>query len=476
MGRMRKLRIMLSVGAVLVLLTAMGPRAEAGVVAPCERPIIFPGSDVNLVLLPYALNSPELRLRQDSFALWDNDGARALSSLIQFDTLYALRYPAALAVVQLFAEGGDDCSVERVKRDVEAMLAPGKGAVFLWGGLVERDGQIFVQSYVEFFRKDRPDLIAFDMPSPAGTARYLGGVPQRGIGLPPRILTRENMTEIGEAATSARRLSAEPGGPPEIALPDAPDATFAFYVTAVRDDGWMRIRAATSERDFVEPDEAAFEGWLPAQPDWSLRRLLPDLDFVEAAIGFLVGQIVEEERMGDHWAGGWVRRYDLARTRSAEAVTRFVEATGGAESGAADIDAATSVALAETMRAAMALNGPPVERVEASVPGAPTPETMLDLALVDLGHATRLVPYHPESRNLLAIALSARAALSGDTEEAASAAAEWQRALSLAPNDRAISANLAAYYRAAKEAGLSELLGLSPAEIDTRLRFLASEG
>jgi len=468
---MRTLRIMLSAGAALVLFAAMGPRAKAGVVAPCERPIIFPGSDVNLVLLPYALNSPDLRLRQDSFALWDSEGARALSSLIQFDTLYALRYPAALAVVQLFAEGGDDCSVERVKRDVEAMLAPGKGAVFLWGGLVERDGQIFVQSYVEFFRKDRPDLIAFDMPSPSGTARYLGGVPQRGIGLPPRILTRENMAEIREAATSARRLSAEPGGPPEIALPDTPDATFAFYVTAVRDDGWMRIRAAASERDFVEQDAAGFEGWLPARPDWSLRGLLPDLDFVEAAIGFLVGQIVEEERPGDHWAGDWVQRYDLARTRSAQAVARFVEATG-AEPGAADIDAATSVALAETMRAAMALNGPPVERVEARVPEAPTAETMLDSALKDLDQATRLVPYHPESRNLLAIALSARAALSGDAEEAASAAAEWQRALSLAPNDRAIAGNLAVYYRAAQEAGRPDLLGLSPAEIDARLSFL----
>ena len=65
----------------LLAICAKPPGAEAGVIAPCFEPIIFPGADVNLVLLPYALNSPEIRLRPDSFALWESEGARALSSL-----------------------------------------------------------------------------------------------------------------------------------------------------------------------------------------------------------------------------------------------------------------------------------------------------------------------------------------------------------------------------------------------------------
>ena len=351
------------------------------------------------------------------------------------------------------------------------MLAPGKGAVFVWGSLVEIEGEIFIQSYVEFLRKDRPLLMTFDMPSPGGRSRYFGSVPQSGIGLSPRILTNENIAEIRESAAETRMLSSQPGALATIPLPDGLAETFAFFVTEIDSNGWMRIRAATTESDFQDLNSLSFDGWPPAKPAWSLRSLLPELEFVDATVGFLVAQIIEEERQADHWAGNWAERYVQARSKSVEALDRFLEVSDvGAEE--VDIDTAASMALAMTMRAAMTLNGPPVEPVELKVPEAPGAAEFLFMAVRDLEQSKTLIPFYPETRNLLAIALSAVAAVEGDDAKARLAAAEWQDALSLAPGNLAVSGNLSTYYRAASTAERPDLVGLTQSDIKERLKFL----
>lgn len=465
-------RLLRGVAAGLWLGCAPVAPAGAAIQASCAEPVIFSGSDVNLVLLPYELNSPELRLRQDSFALWESEGARALASMIQFDTLYSLNYPASLAVVQLYAEGGEcSLSLDEIKQRITAMLMPSKAAVFLWGGLVERDGEIFIQSYVEFLRKDRPALMAFDMPSPDGSARYVGGVPQSGIGLPPHVLSEADLEAIRNAAATSRGLSAEPGGPPTLYLPDKPTETFAFFVTGTDDKGWMRIRAAASEYDSIEPESMdSVEGWLPAQPAWDLRVRLPELSFVDGVIGFVTAQLLEERAEAEGWDERARARYDQARRRSTEALERFIATTRPGE-GAADIDAATAIALARAMQGGLALNGSPVEAAGAAGAHGQSRER-IDAAIRNLEDATAQIPYHPETRNLLAIALAARAAMTAEADDARRAVAEWQTALSMAPDDAAIPANLTAFYRSWGNARVSGLLGLSEMEIAEQLTYL----
>lgn len=431
--------------------------ARAGMITHCMEPVIFPQSDVNLVILPYALDGPahDLTLRPNTFATWANEAARALSTLIQLDALSSLRYPAGMAAVQLFTEN-DTCTVEDVRKRVEPQLEDGKGVVYLWGSFIERDGEMFVQSYVEFYRKNRSGSMRFEIPVLNRTLAFEGALPQAGLGFAPQILNADDIGGIKAAAQSARAISSAPGGPADRFLPDDPTKPFAFYVTDIDSSGWMRVRSLGGGSEG--------EGWIPARPAWPLRSRLPELEFVEAAMGFLAAELIKETRAETHWAGPWRQRHARARAVAGAAVERFLAASRP-RGGEPDIDSASSVALALVMRGALTLGNPAIAESDDN-----TAAKELREAARDLSGAAGLIPYQSETRNLSAIAL---AGLSEVEEGAADRAArEWRRAISLAPGDDAPSRNLAAFYRALSTAGKLGLVGVEQQELAARLQYL----
>ena len=437
----------------LALSMLVSEKAAAGIITDCSDPMIFEGSDVNLVIVPYTINAPNLRLRPNSLELWENEGARALSTLIQFDTLHALHFPADMAVVQLFS-ASDECTIDVARSRVRDKLSDGKGVVLLWGSLVEHDGEIFVQSYVEFFRKNEISSAQFSIPFLSKELELEGDLPQYGLGLPPHIIAKTDMERIIETARSARAVASAPGEQADNYIPENPEEPFGFYVTGTTESGWMQIRSLKDMGDI--------EGWIPARPEWSLRTVMPELEFVEASMGFLATRIIEEERAEEHWAGDWRERYAQARERSTTALERFLASYGdealasyGDEAG---VDVATATALTLAMKVMLVLDEP-----------ALATEGMADAA-EDLTTATKLVPYQAETHNLRAIALAGL--VDEDTAAAEQAAGEWRVAMSLAPGDRIPALNLARFYRALQDAGRLWTVGIEQSEFEARLELL----
>jgi hypothetical protein len=444
------------------------PAAQAAMLAPCADPVLFPGADVNLVVIPYALGGPDedYRLRPDLYALLESDTAGKLANLIQLDTLASLRYPAGMAVVHLIPSG-EPCGPEDVLPDLTAQMEEGKGLVLLWGSFLEEEGQIYVQSYLQLFRKGRDDLAEVKVDLLGGQVSLAGGPSQHALGFAPRILTGDDLGRIGEAGDEARKIWSEPAGGSVVGeLPATAEAPYAYYVTEV-DPGTGRMR--------IRPHEyfGGGDGWVEARSDWPLRDRIPELHFVDGAMGYLATRIIAEERPEGAWRGqitpgdaaaeDWMRRLAVARERSRGAFARFRE-DSSATVEADDLDLRVSAALSHLYSGMLDL-----VMFEA---GGPTGEKAALAAAVEaFGDASGLLPYRSDARNLEAVA---RAGLAGDDpEQLALAVQALREALSVDPANKIAARNLAALYRLLLDTGSAELAGL-PAD-DVRARLAALE-
>lgn len=447
------------------------PAAQSAMLAPCAEPVLFPGADVNLVVIPYALGGPDddYRLRPDIGALLGSDTAGKLASLIQLDTLYSLRYPAGMAVVHLIPSG-DPCGPDDVLPDLTAQLEDGKGLVLLWGSFLEDAGQVYVQSYLQLFRKGRDDLVEIAVDLLGGTVALVGGPGQDALGFAPRILTETDLGRIGEAGDRARVIWSESAGGSVLGeLPASPEAPYAYYVTDA-DPGTGRMRIRPHERF------GGGDGWVEANPDWPLRDRMPELHFVDGAMGYLAARIIAEEQPEGPWrgqvvpaegtaGGAWESRLQIAGERSQQAFARFREHALTDPASRDDPDLRVSAALSHVYSGMLDL-----VMLGGLAGGAVGEDATLAAAADAFGDASELLPYRAEARNLEGIARAGLAA--EDPEELGRALREWREALSLDPGNDMAARNLAAVYRLLLETGSAQLGGLAAEDLKARLDVL----
>ncbi len=242
-----------SLGAALLGAVAglSAPTAHAAMLAPCAEPVLFPGADVNLVVIPYALGGPDenYKLRPDIDALARSEAAGKLANLIQLDTLYSLRYPVGMAVVHLIPSG-EPCGPDDVLPNLEAQLGDGKGLILLWGNFLEEEGHVYVQSYLELFRKERSELVDLRVDLLGGEVELTGGPSQRALGFAPRILTEDDLARIGDAGDRARLIWSDPAGGHVVdELPASVEEPYAYYVTEIAPEfGTYADQAARTDR------------------------------------------------------------------------------------------------------------------------------------------------------------------------------------------------------------------------------------
>lgn len=440
-------------GLLAVLVVILPRPAGAGGGAFCSAPFVFPGSDVNVVVLPYGMEAPDAAYRQQISLgqIMESRIAGKLSILIQLDTLFALSYPAGMAAVHLIPDG-PRCTEERILPVIQSQIQDGKGLVLVWGQFLERGDELYVQSYVRFLRQGRTEELAVPLDD-AGDVRLAGAPAQQAVGFAPRLLTADDIAALDAAFERATRIYAEPGSDAvtgRLAL--EPERPFAYYVDAIdHESGRMHVRP----HDFL----GGPEGWIEARADpavWPLRQKLPELAFVNAVAGYLAARIIAEEQLEDHWAGDWPSRLGQA-VRTSQ--TRFDDYLG-----AVGADSETREAFDERAAAALALDL----------------EGMLDLLAapvdVDFDHvgraasrfvsSGRLLPYQAETWNLRAMALAGMA--ERDETAPAQAVHAWSNAISLEPGNDRIAANLAAYYRHLLDTGTMPN-GLTAAELRARI-------
>ena len=301
-------------------------RAAAGAVSPCSHPVVFAGAAVNVVVLPYSA---------DQVSLDFGKAGRQLALLLQLDSLFVLGKYGSLGTAYLTAEPFSKCEEERVEAQLlagggEGRIASGRALVVLWGRIYEEGGDVYLQSYLRFLRRDRADSVELPVSgSRAGSGRkvppprapfiFIGRSPSQQVAFPPRRLGREDLNAIEEQFKKAAQLYREPQESAAAGqLPIDANGTLAYSVDEVR-DGWLHVASGSLDSP----------RWLRARIDpvqWPLHRKMPELDFLDAVTGYLQARIAAEsaDRPGGQAAlGEWMRRVD-------EALGRYADAAGSA--------------------------------------------------------------------------------------------------------------------------------------------------
>ncbi len=396
-------------GVAAITTLALGlPRIASGtqVEVPCDRPSLFPGAAVNVVVLPYesGLEEPEV-----------SPAASRMSFLLQMDTLFSAARYGSMGATHVKRTAAD-CRPARVWRQLvglepgaERRLQTGRGLVLFWGRLYEVAGQLYVQSNVRFGRGDDAERIELTI----GGQRFGGRLATQRLAFPPTRLSLDDLGRIEAAFAETAALRASPDGPVVKRLPvgDRDAVPRGFWVTETRGD-WLHL----------EGMEGEVKGWVPgrvAVGGAPLRDRMPELRFVEALAGFLRLRAAGVERLRD------------PRATAAEVEKTLVDFE---ERAGARLPAALR-ALSLQIRGVMRMR-------EGAAPGE------LAAAHRLLAQAADLLPSNADARNLEIITRVAVAYLRPDgTFRARATADQLAFATALSRNDRTLVANLASLYR-----------------------------
>lgn len=261
----------------------------------CSDPVVFRGAAVNALVMPW-------RAEGDAFVL--QPASRQVSSLAHLQLLMGMLPLGSVGAVDLVAQPGVVCDVDRVLERVSRVgveggtLAPGQAVLALWGRLFEQDGVLYVQTYLRFGRQGATGLAPETLSLRWGGAELRAGLPLQALAFAPRRIALDDLARIDTASRAALQVRrapdpAAPGQP----IGSSSRLSFPYWVTGQRGD-WLQLK----------PMRAGLpEGWVRARsgdeiPDWSLARWLPELAYAEAVAGWLRLQVgglgaAEEQRL-----------------------------------------------------------------------------------------------------------------------------------------------------------------------------------
>jgi hypothetical protein len=369
----------------------------------CSHPFVFRDARVNVIVLPY-----------ENLGVTRTDLERAssqLTLLLQQTILFsALKYPS-IGTVRMLALNRDpegDCRAAIVARKILGQdsgalqqLSGDGAAILLWGEIYKEGPQVYLCSYARLVKRGGETALET---SAGGHGVFAARLPADAVTFPPRLITTGMLDQIGSAFRQSATLHRDRSlTSPGMSLPMDPREPFAYQVVDATADGWMHVQGK----------DGVISGWIYATDilrSQTLARNLPELRFVDGAIGYL------EFAKATNPAG--------VRARARPSLESFAE-TGGSP------DTSLAVATAKAMLAVM------FER---------------DAALRPLGHqlardAVALVPYNPDARNLelvYRLAMSNRDIYQAGNWRAF--AEELAQAAALGPGKRYILDNLDSFY------------------------------
>jgi hypothetical protein len=269
-----------------IILVALPARAWAGAIeVRCEAPFVFSGAAVNVVVLPYSLPA--------SFGGKTSKAGEQLGGLVQLETILAIAKFGSIGVVQLVGDTTRDCTPEIVLNKLTGKqsgaverMKPGAGLILIWGRIFQSGTDLFLQSYIRFLRPGANETIDLTvrgrtLTSPLSTQAFACA---------PRKIAIRDIDDIQRQFSSARLLYAEPNTTAAaMKLPEGL-GPIMYWITDVRGD-WVRVQPRHREG---EGGPRLPPGWMQARSadaQWSLRRQMPELYFVEGVTGYLMARV-----------------------------------------------------------------------------------------------------------------------------------------------------------------------------------------
>ena len=253
---------MLVLGALLI---GAAPDADAGMMGPCDSPMVLPGPRVQVFILPYHAES-RLTAR-----------GRELATIMQRHVLFAALKYQSIGVEEL---AGDvtQCNYEKVAARILPRLKKGQAAIFLSGRLFEQGDSIRLQSTVSFLVSGTPDTLAWNVAGDAA-GKTSATIPPDPVLFAPRTIPLSFLQMLESSQKQARRMHSAPSADSSyFDLPGDPEARFGFEVVETRDD-WMHLRMFQGGGD----------GWVPAHAlatAGDLKNTFPELYFIDGLIGY----------------------------------------------------------------------------------------------------------------------------------------------------------------------------------------------
>ena len=395
---------------VLICLLARGAQAMDS--RPCADPRIFPGAAVNAIVMPYRVDgpapAPELRL-----------ASRQIAALVHLEVLTSMLKYGAVGATDLLAEADGICDVDSVVARLTQPGAPGalragQALVMVWGRLFGQGEQLYVQSFVRFFRQGErgplPELLNVAAGEGAARLNLQASWPTQALAFAPRRISRAELARVDQEFRQAMVLRERPAADaPGRVIEFQPGRSFPYAVKA-RTGDWLQLAP-------MQAGQGGSSGWVKARAGgddaeaWSLQRWLPELAFVDAVNGMM--------------------RLRVGNLSEAEATPMRV----AVEQGLAQYEQAVPVEQAPT---AWGLGA--VMRAQIAWTAGQRSDAALRYA-----RANVLLPAYAGARNLAAVTALA------DTVLDAASVARLQRqllaALALAPTDKLVLANLAQLYQ-----------------------------
>jgi hypothetical protein len=410
----------------LAMVCVPAPAGAAVQDVPCARPFVFPGAAVNVVVLPYTVPPGLPRVSTDT--------GRKLAALVQLEALLSIAKYGSAGAVQLVGTPEEGCTPEVVLRKLLGLqggarqeLRPGGALVLVWGRVYQSGEDIYLQSYVQFLRRDTPETVEVRL----GESAFRGRVSSQAFACAPRRMAVADLTRVEEQYLKVRRVHDEPDESSR-ATPVSSDRPFGYWITSIRGE-WMEIVPFPASGGGAVPNAESNikRGWVRARadnPDFSLRRLMPELGFIEGAGAYLRWRVQ---------AAGTNGAPDLALTLGDRAIRGYIDdwAKGAVMPSAAESGTSLAISAPLQLRAMIALL-----RREASADDLRDARTALQRAL-------RLTPHSADARNL-DVLLQLRLAFSGGDPDAdpLSLADKLVDALGADPENADVVANLAAVY------------------------------
>ncbi|CAN5237974.1 hypothetical protein BH11PSE10_BH11PSE10_01310 [soil metagenome] len=402
-------KLILVMSCLLVLLANGGARAM-DFARPCTDPRVFPGAALNAIVMPYRFDGPtppDLRA-----------ASQQISTLVHMEMMLSMLKYGSVGAIDLVAEPGAVCDVDQVVRrvtrpDAPGALKPGQALVLLWGRLFEQEGELYVQSYLRFFRQGRDgplaETLALKTGEGTGTSLLLQAAwPTQALAFAPRRISRAELARVDREFRQSTLLRERPeAGAPGRVMAFVPGQSQPYWVTGRQGD-WLQLKAMQGNLG---------GGWIKATDsnapvrEWSLQRWLPELAFADAVNGMM------RLRQGDG------SEADAARLRAAvmQGLDRY-------ESAVPADQAPTAWGLAAVMRAQLAWTAG--QREEAAR---------------QFARARELLPAYAGARNLAAVTAMAATPLNADS--AARLSRQLLAALAVAPQDPQVLMNLAKLYQ-----------------------------
>jgi hypothetical protein len=275
-----------------------------------------------------------------------------------------------------------------------------------------------------------------------------GSLSTQAFACAPRRIAINDIDDVLRQFANARLLHERPdAGSPVVPIPQG-GGPYAYAVTAVQGD-WVQLQPMESRPG---GNRALNRGWMLAratEAQWSLRRRMPELFFVEGVAGYLAARVQPDAPQ----AATWLANADAG-------INRYLEAWGanavlGPDAAAGGTPLA--VAVPRQLRAFVS-----ILRTRGS-------DAALADALAQFERAASLVPYSSDARNLVTMTRMARVYRQSPAaaEQPRQFIGELRALLGIDPDNDALLRNLGTAY---------DLVLASPASIpDSERQRLTQE-